>query len=400
MMRRKITFYTQILLFSISIRVIKSNTCKDDVNFRYGEDSSAGWGSTFEDDWGTPQTCTEWVALEKVERCKLEWEGKPLKEHCPTTCNLVRNANVFCDGDGKGMLLEKCVDEKWIPGTCIKQFDYCGVPCNVTDTERADEIMRKISNVFGDENLSESSSAQYLAYDWVVNEDKKKLCPNDNSLIQRYVMAVIFHQWGGKDWNSFAVSDITYLNEKSECLWHGVTCEDEKIIKLQLNEINARGKFVSEITHLQNLIELDIFDNYISGTIPSSIDNLKKMKKLDFDYNYLEGALPESLYKMTSLEWLDIDNNYFIGTLSEKIGQLTNLTTLSLFECRFVGNIPQSIGKLKKLESLSLDGNFFSGNITEETCFDLTVNGTMRHMSADCAGENPKVACECCSECF
>mmetsp|Transcript_34542 Transcript_34542/g.79859 ORF Transcript_34542/g.79859 Transcript_34542/m.79859 type:complete len:408 (-) Transcript_34542:1142-2365(-) len=391
-------FFSQI---SIGEIIVTSTTCEDDANFLYGEKNYTwGWENTENDDWGTNlQNCKDWVALDRTTRCTLKWEGKSIEEHCPATCALVRYANAGCSSDGKGMLFEKCQGGIWTPGTCIKSRDRCGDVCKITNRQRAGEIMDKVLLTTEKEVLSDVKSAQYLTYDWIVNEDEKRICPDDDTLIQRYVLALIYFQLGGQFWQTEKGDPIKYLNGESECFWHGVTCDDGKVTKLLHNKLNATGNFVSEIAYLENLVELDLFDNYIAGTIPPSIADLRSLKKIDFDYNHLTGILPDRIYEMTSLERLDIDNNYFVGTVSDKIGQLSNLITLSIYNCSFVGTLPESIGNLKKLLSLSLDGNNFDGSISRSVC-DLFNDAELKFLTGDCAGNTPKIACDCCTQCY
>lgn len=45
-------------------------------------------------------------------------------------------------------------------------------------------------------------------------------------------------------------------------------------------------------------------------------------------------------------------------------------------------------------------GNNFQGSMPESVCDNRVPNGLLNILTADCAGDNPKVECDCCSSCF
>jgi LRR receptor-like serine/threonine-protein kinase FLS2 len=94
------------------------------------------------------------------------------------------------------------------------------------------------------------------------------------------------------------------------CLVDGVTCEDERIVVLDLSS-SATGK-------------------HISGNIPLSIGGLDEIQQLYLQDNFLEGNLPLSMSNLSSLKIVDISNNFLSGLIPfdpsfELIGIESNL---------------------------------------------------------------------------
>lgn len=131
------------------------------------------------------------------------------------------------------------------------------------------------------------------------------------------------------------------------CEWYGVTCEDGRVV------------------------ELDLFFNDLAGPIPSQISKLKKLRVLQLGSNDITGSLPGSIGQLVELEELRLSGNEFHSPLPPQIGQLVNLKVLYLDYAPFTGDIPEEIGDLVNLEELNLIDNFFTsypqslGNLTK-----------------------------------
>lgn len=71
--------------------------------------------------------------------------------------------------------------------------------CGLTPTERREQI---------EENLSPVSSVlsnqiptpQRSALNWIIDDDGAQLCPDDDSLVQRYTLAVFYYSTNGDNW--------------------------------------------------------------------------------------------------------------------------------------------------------------------------------------------------------
>jgi hypothetical protein len=79
------------------------------------------------------------------------------------------------------------------------------------------------------------------------------------------------------------------------CQVDGVTCEDDRIVILDLSKTKTKKN--------------------IDGEIPMSIGELDKLQQLYLQDNLLEGNLPISMWNISSLQTVDISNNFLSGEL-------------------------------------------------------------------------------------
>lgn len=126
------------------------------------------------------------------------------------------------------------------------------------------------------------SSPQSKALNWMVYKDTTVADDNsDGRLLQRYALLVIFYACGGQDWRGF-LSPLDEQQDRSECLFRGVTC-------------NEKGR----------ITQLDWFSMRAAGQIPDEIGLLTDLFQLDLSYNSLEGTLPQAVFaKLTNLSKL------------------------------------------------------------------------------------------------
>jgi len=62
---------------------------------------------------------------------------------------------------------------------------------------------------------------------------------------------------------------------------------------------------------------------------------------------------------------------------------------------QLTGTIPSELGQLTDLHLLELQNNQLTGNIDPIFC-----NISNIYISADCAGNPPKIICSCCHDCY
>ncbi|PKA61179.1 Tyrosine-sulfated glycopeptide receptor 1 [Apostasia shenzhenica] len=118
------------------------------------------------------------------------------------------------------------------------------------------------------------------------------------------------------------------------------------------------------ITKLQNLVILDLSNNYLTGELPASISQLRSLEKLILYGNQLHGALPAELANCTKLISLNLRFNNFGGDLAEfNFSGLSNFKMLDLGNNNFTGDIPTSLYSLKSLRGLRLARNSLTGEI-------------------------------------
>jgi hypothetical protein len=95
---------------------------------------------------------------------------------------------------------------------------------------------------------------------------------------------ILLEEWLPKMFNSYAC-----------CQVDGVTCEDYRVVILDLSKTKTKKN--------------------IDGFIPISIGELDKLQQLYLQDNLLEGNLPLSLSNISSLQIVDISNNFLSGVL-------------------------------------------------------------------------------------
>jgi hypothetical protein len=74
-------------------------------------------------------------------------------------------------------------------------------PCgNLSPEARSNLILEELSLVSGFADLTDASTAQSKAADWLINHDAARLCPDDETLLERYSVAVLYYSTGGDGW--------------------------------------------------------------------------------------------------------------------------------------------------------------------------------------------------------
>jgi len=258
--------------------------------------------------------------------------------------------------------------------------------------------------VSGEEVLSDPSTPQRRALEWLANEDayKNSTIPIEQ-LTQRYALATFYFATGGdRSWQE----QYNFLEPVSECDWYGpgifmiydsaisenkgVICNDEgKVDFLWLPENNCSGSLPPEIGELTGMTRMGLLVNHISGTIPSRLYKLTDLQVLWMAYNKFSGTISTEISDMKSLVLLWFHENSLSGRLPDSIGSLENLTVMSLGYNSFSGTIPDSMAALR-LEQLGLEYNRFSGNLPDFTSRDLRV---MNLFSNSFDGTVPESVC-------
>eukprot|EP00980_Cylindrotheca_fusiformis_P017870 scaffold5665_cov114-Cylindrotheca_fusiformis.AAC.1 len=288
-------------------------------------------------------------------------------------------------------------------------------------------------------NLNETAP-QYRALEWLAYNDTRALT-DATELLERFSLATLYYSGGRGDW----------LTISSHCDWRGLFCEEDGRVTtgLDLTFKKLSGPIPSEIGHLQQLKSLELPGNDLSGPIPSEIGHLQQLKRLSLLENKFSGPIPSEIGHLQQLKILELDQNKFSGPIPSEIGHLQQLKILRLYQNKLSGPIPSEIGhlvqqlellylhnnklsgpipseigRLQQLSSLRLEDNigltgtvpvevgqlksiseaFFSNTSLTGGLDDLPFCENRKKISwfslqADCGGLNPKITCECCTEC-
>ena len=110
-----------------------------------------------------------------------------------------------------------------------------------------------LKEVTSSQQLDNSSTPAYSAFRWLIDEDELVICPEDEKLIQRYVISKLYFQTLGDQWlecsrpsTSTSVAPTcnvplrtddrpslegdTWLNSTHECDWAFLNCDEDNCI--------------------------------------------------------------------------------------------------------------------------------------------------------------------------
>jgi len=342
------------------------------------------------------EECFENSNPEELNRyCRLDTpDGNGLvAEVCQTECRpkiVSKNADVDrCGIDGVKEI--QCQTDD--PSSSVGRWRETGVCADficgkyTTDSVYTSELEEAIIQKIGSSKLRDRDpllTPQYWSKKWLRTQ---KVCTNDDGLVDKYAIGVLYYSWGlGYQLNQYGSADL--CNEWDSDI---IQCSEGRIVGLNFEKRHIYGTIPMEIGYISELSQVKFGTNFLYGQIPQEIGMLQKLKHLDMVSNALTGELPVTLFRLQSLAYLDLGKNKFRGTLSTGFGAFENLTHLSLHENKFYGQIPQDFGKLKVLENLYLDGNHLGGPCQKNICEIFT----LKYFSADCS-----VDCACVTKCF
>ena len=139
----------------------------------------------------------------------------------------------------------------------------------------------------------------------------------------------------------------------------------------------------------------------LTGTIPSEIGNLTNLIFLDLDYNALTGSLPTELYSLVGLTQLDLNDNRLTGNI-RGVDSFPEMEFLQLHSNLFTGKVPFGIGAYTEMNTFTLHNNSIVGIMPPSVCDLLSTangGGNLTSLIADCDQPNPKILCDCCTDC-
>lgn len=325
--------------------------------------------------------------------------------------------------------------------------------CNMSVNERVNGILGILLPISGYENIvTNTSSPQFMASQWLIYSDEANLCPDQTEEIQqRYVFAVFYYSTSLLPWNncgaqltspctsiataisrsnvdisklldgafSSSFKDTTHMNSSSaatiivtqrwlsphnECSWYGVKCNDKlKAMYIWLDSNNLAGTIPFELSSVLSLTGISLLRNSLYGTLPSSLgDSNTNMVDVQVAFNNLSGTVPASYSKNWSLlKSFNVEGNSLQGSLFSSSydafgASFATLEELVLADNLFEGTISPGLGAFRNLTRISLEKNSFTGTMPPSICElpNLIV------LEADCAGPVPEVTCSCCTKCY
>jgi hypothetical protein len=233
-------------------------------------------------------------------------------------------------------------------------------PSSSPTSNRFSEVLDYVQAYSTVDTLNDKSSPQFLAADWVANEDPIQATLGSLSLTQRYLLAVFYFSTGGDNWEDCGRSKACYVGfpwltgDERECRWHGIRCTDDgRVNKILIgNQVplgnNLVGTLPIELVHLSNLLSLVLIEGKIKGTIPSEYGKLSELSTFFVQDNYLTGTIPDEFLRgATSMDMFAVGKNLLSGTIPTSLFSMTVLRDLQLQGNLFNGTIPFELGRLR-----------------------------------------------------
>jgi len=178
-----------------------------------------------------------------------------------------------------------------------------------------------------------------------------------------------------------------------------------RLTGLHMDDNMLTGNIPRQIGQMSELTDLYLqFNKGIAGRIPAELGNLAKLERLRLSNMSLRGPVPTALGKLANLVDLSLQDNRLGRSLPAEFENLVNLESMLLNRNLFTGDIPVSWKNLGKLKRLEIQNNELKSDMDEWVC-PLRKNapegsGLLEVMKADCKGDEPRVTCSCCTECF
>jgi Leucine-rich repeat (LRR) protein len=171
--------------------------------------------------------------------------------------------------------------------------------------------------------------------------------------------------WVNNDgWKTPPLHTDGFAMPGTEGTWHGVTVEDNHVIRVDFIDNNLNGTLPSELQNLVYLKNLSLANNdHLTGNIPPTIGNINGLQELILVHNQLTGGIPIELGNLTNLIYLSLATNQLTGTIPTELSNLLNLKVLRLDSNQLTGSIPVVLSNLIQLEELFLLFNQLTGTI-------------------------------------
>ncbi|XP_016683987.1 receptor kinase-like protein Xa21 [Gossypium hirsutum] len=216
------------------------------------------------------------------------------------------------------------------------------------------------------------------------------------------------------------VLENNWIASSSVCRWIGVSCGiiHERVVALNLTNMNLRGTIPSQLGKLSFLLSLDLSSNNFYGHLPKELGQLHRLRIIQLSYNGLNGEIPSwlgnlhrvpsSIFNISSLKAIDpirysttltnapkLENlvlwgNKFSGNITGSISNASMLKNLALEDNLFSGPIPKTLGNLRHLEVLRIiNNNLITGSAIDHEWTFLSSLANCRHLRRIVVSGNP-----------
>jgi hypothetical protein len=232
-----------------------------------------------------------------------------------------------------------------------------------------------------------TTTAEGRALQWLIDADLETPSFDVLALHQRYALTTLWFQPppNGNDDGAFDDPVRTWATNAKECAWQYVVCDGTgRVISLQLQNRNGRGRLPADLGLLTALTTLQLSQNQWTGTIPPTLASLTSLHDLLLSWNRLTGSIPSELASLTALRQLLLDRNQLTGTIPSSLAALMpTLTRTHLYTNMLLGTVPFCAN--------STNG----GNGSNATTTIPSSSSLLTDLVVDC----DQVSCPCCTAC-
>nr|XP_043631326.1 receptor-like protein 44 [Erigeron canadensis] len=165
--------------------------------------------------------------------------------------------------------------------------------------------------------------------------------PNDQSCL-----ANLFESITDPDHNLMNWTKTTFSNPCSgfQSNLAGATCNNGRIYKLSLPNLNLHGSISPFISNCTNLQSLDLSNNSLTGNIPTELQYLVNLAVLNLSSNRLSGTISPSIAMCIYLNVIDLHDNVLNGVIPPQLGSLARLSVFDVSNNKLSGMIPTTLG--------------------------------------------------------
>jgi uncharacterized repeat protein (TIGR01451 family) len=174
-------------------------------------------------------------------------------------------------------------------------------------------------------------------------------------------LVALYDSTDGDNWKN----NTGWKETNTPCSWYGVSCGDNHVTHINLENNQLSGSIPVELGNLGNLTFLELHSNQLSGSIPPELGKPDLFTGLYLHNNQLSGPIPPELGNLGKLIFLYLHNNQLSGAIPPELGNLGHLVFLYLHSNQLSGSIPPELGDLVDVEFLYLNNNQLSGTIPD-----------------------------------
>ncbi len=150
----------------------------------------------------------------------------------------------------------------------------------------------------------------------------------------------------------------------------GIEQTDNRITGIRTNNraLNISAEpFVSALSPLTELRNLDVSNSGLTGAIPQGLARFTKLESLNMSGNSLTGSIPSGVFcSYKNLQILDVSRNKLEGLIPVCIATLDKVQTLNLSHNQFTGGLPKELGGMVSLKELLVNNNKLTGGLPPE----------------------------------